>query len=862
MKNTICQIRKKIGYLAFILCLFLLLFPQQVSVQVEIANYNIYKQPNSIGMSLAIGEEGNMFDEIEMMSFYHATNQASISLQDFLWKAHKYKFYFDYEPEADCYEINSISLYLGHIRIFNLNADNWMNIQSDLSEKGAYVSDQVLMLPKAEARTYITLGQIRRATLLKVLMIGLLYLTAIVVSVFLIKKNNRLHRWIEEKYESIKRLLCKHPKFTECIVGSIVAFCVAQIINKATMILNLDLYIQRSEIIVGCLALIQIFIYFRHLSDQKAMIFVSSVIMTIAIFVSIAHMTCFFTVDEPRALAEQVNLQDDILRHWNMVNARTNYLIMGTIMTIMPDNLFEVFSISAEQFLKLAHWFCGFILIHYLVNFCNKRLLENRVQKEKIYIGTILYLVFFLLPVLNLAMDNYNYDLFACLFSLIAFAHIWYAYEKQEMKYAWSAIVLGSLALQEKIIAIPIMFVVSVLCICIYVKKGRGNAFKTRCIGAVASIGIQCFVTWVSYIWVVDILKAGRAPARFFENFKQIFRMELLVEEKLLPNNNCLPLEYLIASAIFVIGLVVCSYFVDFLLKTIRQKIFLKVLLECSILLFTFWGIIFTYIDITNITNNSRIVYFHNYLENYIGAFPTVFIIAVIIWLFRDLRLKQITDIEICILLYLTIIMSVLYTIIGQYRSSRYLDLYIIGYMLCFTIIMIRHWNFDYIKRKRNILLSLIVITLIETGFSNPFGYVLFYPLWNVKIYEQAPNRAGWGSLPCEYGRKIVKYCKKNEIPLNEVTIRYGYNGDWNTNSYGIDMDIFMNMNITEDALEDNDFYCVENESLYATTELMGGYEFPIDEVQPVMTIQYRGVIISRIYQGSQLRPYFEKYIY
>ena len=93
-----------------------------------------------------------------------------------------------------------------------------------------------------------------------------------------------------------------------------------------------------------------------------------------------------------------------------------------------------------------------------------------------------------------------------------------------------------------------------------------------------------------------------------------------------------------------------------------------------------------------------------------------------------------------------------------------------------------------------------------------------------------------------------IRICSsyKARVTQNAWNIPYIYITDKSTNE--------SNYWVTEELLNSNVFYCVDNYSMEDNCiKVNNGYLY-LTDVQPVMEIKYRGIVVSRIFRGNQFQ--------
>lgn len=755
---------------------------------------------------------------------------------------------------------SSIRIYYGALKLYEMKADE---LVGHIAGTDAFYIDDyrnLCFVIDDGGEVMFTINGIRKPVIVK---IALLYLSMVVVGVILYlldRRNHRITNAAERLQEYIigifKTILNRKHIIKKYCINLLTAAIIVLLVNKVFLAFDIKGLIEKEE--VDCLIFAGAIVC-THLSfyaENRKMLCLAALCVIAGMSFSALYMTSYFTVDEVRAINEQVSLQSDILRHWYMQNAHTNYLLVGSFFRAIPGGILEGMSINSQQFAKVVHWFMGFMVIHLTIVFMTNRFFDTRNKKNILLILASCYLAMFLLPVFNIAMTNFNYDLFSCIFGVSAVVVIWYAYETKSLHCAGGAVVLCTLAVQEKRLAIPLLFVISVLWLDIYCTIKDEKNRKAGWLGSAYVILMQIGVWLLTDWWVLSVLLRGEAS----RVQKPVLNMLLLVEKQMIePIIKGETARTAAALLILWIGLVAVRKLYDIIRKIIEknqiERYFVK-LLAVFVLLFHATGVVLTYLHVGRYTTNGSIIYMLNYIQSFVAAYPTVFLIASAVWLIWQIYTGSASWFRMFMLFFLTYIMTVLYTIIGEYGAQRYMNLYIMSYMVVQTIlILLSIERLEITRVKRYAALLGLVFTLVEVFPSIKFGFTVFHPYWDISIYQNGISATGWGSLRAWYGREIEKYCKEQGIDVDTISICTAYWGTWNDNYAQIPVYYFMDIDrLNNEMLNDKVFYCAESECLISRKDFMGGFDFPVEEVEPLIYVRYRGVPVAYIYRGDQLK--------
>lgn len=651
---------------------------------------------------------------------------------------------------------------------------------------------------------------------------------------------------------------------------------------KIRQIFGLDIYIKDSELILWLLAssITSSYIWSRSGKGKEAIC--SCFIVSVCIFFAIARMTVFYTIDEVRAFREQMNLSTDVLRHWEINNAHTNYLIMGTIWSLMPDFIVENLNIVEGQFAKILHWSAGFVITQIIIRVVDEKLTEKSKIHREIKL-MLIYAMIFTLPVYKLAMKSYNYDLFSMLFGILSILLVLVMLERDNYGYGIMAIISGALAVQEKVIAAPVVFIAEVL-FSVYIlgSKNSNNLIdsivrrlKISCMAIGIEIGVYFFTRW----WVLDILRAGRSIAFSWERTTRqiVYASETLVRKIGLFEGVHPQLLQVIEILFQIVLLTIMVFVIQYTIKILDVSFINMVGSKISgalLLILTLVGIVLNFVPENTIRLDNRLLlWFLQYDRIIIGAITTIGLFMVFYLSFKLLFGGIRLNLTILGILYIMFGNFFLYALTGldtKANNSRMLNLFILGMQILLLIVIL---NNDIrlipykIMKLWSVGMASAVFLVAETLWGGPFADTIFYPFWNVSIYKKEVE-GGWGSIISAAGYKIIDYCKENGILLNDAIIYSLYHGRWPDNTYDLPINSVVingegNLQYITDYYEvpehppyfaDNEFLIYDNyginRGLYV--ELT---ELPDDrKIKPIFYISYRGAVAARVYQGSQLK--------
>lgn len=597
----------------------------------------------------------------------------------------------------------------------------------------------------------------------------------------------------------------------------------------------------------------------------------------ICLFFSISGQITFLTADERGAIREQAKILEDPLRHWYMVNAWSNYAVIGTFWRIFDwQKMEEFFKLDYTQIGKLLHWIVGNFCLLVICDLVQRRILNKDKQLSGAQMAAnyaVLYMVTLLNPAITMAFKSYNYDLFSMLFGALGAVYAFLAVRDKSLRMAAKGIVFAFLGGVEKMTAIPILLIAYAVFtfVVLWRLKGKKNRFLKGYLTAIGTLGIQIFLTELTYRYVCEVLKKGMSP---ITTLRQIIDIAL---------SRFSPLHSLVYGIIyrklsgFIAGRVCFILFLGVLIfaaavflewmheygvQKKNQIIIRKIenVLRISIAVFMLLGICAMFAGTGY--SESKIIYMFYILKNYVISIPTVLLILAVFSIIMTWNQKG----------YFSILISMFFVTWGvvpfyimQRRWNptwtRYLNLFLLLFALLVVSISISD-IYRYFS-KRNVFGTGLAVCLLfhvcEIAGSMP-GFTYFAPFWygiTSYVNQEKEMPVYWGENKASLGRLILEYCQKNGIDIESqpIGIRYGYvRGTWQTAPDNVTVyERDWNSDIDLCGTTEYDFYAFDTQGVQRKM-VNGGWP---EEAEPIITVKYRGYVIAKIYQGSQLEKYF-----
>jgi hypothetical protein len=182
----------------------------------------------------------------------------------------------------------------------------------------------------------------------------------------------------------------------------------------------------------------------------------TSLLLLPATYLAIEGTTQFLTCDETYMIRELENTRIFNYRQWNMDGYRTSILITGTLTGILKK---LILSSDAPEILlhglaKSLHWLVGFGIL-LMIHEALRRFFVPK-ERQPIFFG-LFFALALMMPTNILAFKVANYDLLSMMLGILSLVLALGALSTRNLPTALGAIIAGTLASQEKIIASPFL---------------------------------------------------------------------------------------------------------------------------------------------------------------------------------------------------------------------------------------------------------------------------------------------------------------------------------------------------------------------------------------------------------------------
>lgn len=599
--------------------------------------------------------------------------------------------------------------------------------------------------------------------------------------------------------------------------------------------------------------------------------FIAGVFCSICLLMTAKGLTTFLTADERMDIMEQAKLFEDELRHWEMGSTWSNYALMGTFWNIFKwEWLEEVTGLNYKQIGKIVHWAFGILGMLFAGDLVQRRILNKERKCTDFQIACnycVIYGVTLLVPAVTMSLKSYNYDMFSTVFGAIGAIYVFIAIRDKNIEDAIKAIIFSFLGVIEKKTVVPVLLMASAILPYITLVNEKNLCIKwikAYALSVIEVLGIWGMVYTIS-TYVCGFLKAGYSPIitlhwitdvtfNKFEPFTQVFRGLFPTE---LGRYGITGMG--IATVLLFGGGVL--YEIHLLVnKPTNNKIGERIC-EVLIWLFLVTGMTAAYIGIEFTENKVRYLFY--ILQNYMMAIPSALLFLLIVGLIGKNAKERLNLLIALVIVTWGVVPCYIMELRWNPTWVRYLDvfLYIFSLMaICIGLPVI----YEKASRK-NIVLCIFgilgILQVSEVRESMP-GFTYFAPYWYTatalqKNREDREMVVYWGENRESLGREILNYCKENDLSEQPIKIYYGYiRGDWLTKPDYVEIaDKEWNADYTQCGTTKYDFYALDTQGIRRGMVKDGWPE----GVVPIREITYRGYVIARIYQGTQLKAYFGK---
>ncbi len=615
------------------------------------------------------------------------------------------------------------------------------------------------------------------------------------------------------------------------------------------------------------------------------------------IYFSVNMMTEMVTVDEvyyKEAFTNVRGIQDGPIAEKLLYSYRFTQLTMGSFFEIIPGELLNAWSDQfVWQIYKAVHYFIIILLIFITTDVWHNNILNGWERKKKILIENVILAIMIGMPVACLMIKVVNYDATSVYLGILGISMILsYAYNQVEVL-GYIGTILIALGVMDKWTALP-YFCIGVVLFAYFRGLSKETfliRFLTELWTVIFSIILALLTSFISLIFeyhvqggLYDDINIGNICYCFTQVIRVAFGGISLhpnySERGVFSNDTTI---YIVLLIVIIVVTTWCIHVIEYLIRNHFIRL-MGTVLSLTVFLFQIGGAIGTYFvplwlapwkplqwweyqskDSLNnlIFHYGASTYIGNLLHKFcfmsgmiINSIPTsitIIIVASSIVLFKN---KLGNEDKPILLSYLSALMLLFFYVIGgtPLNSARYFGFSIILTSMLGCVFLVKYISINnYTKYPCIILFTLY---LIEMVIYTP-NIMAFSPVWVVhndnykKSIRVGEWHAGeiifWGEDVAIGGNMICDYLYdkgKKEEDFSQYTIYSDYGSLWNDNPG-------FKINTDEIVFNDHTFFILNKVWLFRK-------EVPsfIYEIEPIMTISYRGEIGAWIYQGDQLLDY------
>lgn len=219
---------------------------------------------------------------------------------------------------------------------------------------------------------------------------------------------------------------------------------------------------------------------------------------------SIAGVSQFLTIDEPRSLHEatQIGWAEDLKWFERFGTLRTTDFLFGTASTLIRKLLPDLPQKTLRMAVKSLHWLGGFLAllgVHYVVD----RTYVDEAERPLFFTAFIVIALLF--PIHAMALRTFTYDLLSMSLSVLALACIAAALHDRSRRFALAALVIAFFAAQEKPVASPILLVALALFAYLWGAEGGSHRRLRRIAFATAGIALVLALSAAEAVWIARL---------------------------------------------------------------------------------------------------------------------------------------------------------------------------------------------------------------------------------------------------------------------------------------------------------------------------------------------------------------------
>ena len=693
-----------------------------------------------------------------------------------------------------------------------------------------------------------------------------------VILVLLYWKGKVWKAWLIACVVRIKKERYQYLFLLLCLVGGFLAGRLLQEANSRWFHFE---ELQNCEIIVWSVMVGFIYWLMQRRINHRGYAVLATVLIAVVLLMAVKGTTTFLTADEQASLKERAKLDKDGLRHWLQQTGRTSYMLTGAFFKLFPHEWIELTTgLEYQQVGKLQHWTVGILVLLKTIDLAQVRIINRAKDNTALQIMVsyiCLSAVVLLQPTTVIGLKNFNYDLLSMCFPVLAAVYALIAFQDRSMSDAWLSVVFSTLGLLEKVTAVPIWGITCVIVTYLAITKQESKGCKKLAETGICAVGTLILTVWITFLnqfLVLEIMKGSKAPIQSWSQ-----ALSILISRVSIISKMAFPIWKYLCSGwsgyVIIMGLliviaalllyVICEgydRYYEYIDKVARRFIY------AGLAIFLMLGMLFVLLRIDN--SDSIPIYLCYIIKNYIVTVPTLVTLLAIVLIVGRRHYRGYTSILWCIMIMTWgAVPLYLYKVRWNPTWIRYLNLFHCLYVLMIAVAVLPILHQFCTKRSLVIGTACTVgaLHLWELSGSMP-AFTYFAPFWygltTVGVPEEEREMCVyWGDNRASLGQMIMDYCETNGMAGEPINIYYGYiRGEWITKPDNVTIaDKEWNADTSACSLTDHDYYAIDVQSVLRGMVKEGWPE----GVEPVITVRYRGYVIARIYQGSQLKEYFAR---
>jgi len=585
---------------------------------------------------------------------------------------------------------------------------------------------------------------------------------------------------------------------------------------------------------------------------------------------------------------------------------RTSQMVFGTAFRIIPQDIKNIVSIyTLLRIYKLIHWYFFFGIALFISSIWRNEILDKEINNIKFrFVDNVILYSLLALPVSCLLLKVCNYDAPYIYFAILGISLIVAAEKRDNLKYAYFGTIAAVFGCMDKFPGLLYW------CICvmffIYIGIRHTEFWSRKLVGAIKycllATGSAVGISWLSLVYLVFLenglcAKINIGSVLFpLTHVLRLFISQNDVIDHINERSYCdgaVSLLFVIMLIILICAFIVQGY--DWVNKKFNGSLSKVLVLVNAFLLCLsiVGGVIGAYcipqyqtpyreieIGYYNSPDHFGSTIYHFGATNAVVHFiyklfyayatilcnyPSVILLLLILEIYILVkRIDIIKESFVHIVMFISLIQPILFSIAGQPAGERYYGVTILMQVLiCCYYIYVGKIKIQVNYKCRMAFCVLGALYMAEMLLFSP-NIKIFSPVWVYRSedYKQSIRKGTWyAGEAMTWGEDIaiagnmIKDIVDGEGLEDYGTISiYGNYGNIWLNNPGFNIGkISKDSGASNYKWDDTEYMVLSKFTLYR-------YDVPefIYEVDPVATIEYNGEISSWIYRGSQLEKYKE----